>query len=114
MSDTSVTMNKNRIQQRLRNVISASGLSNSEIARRCNVSRGSVGKWLKSGNISKESLLLLCETLNIELSDILNTSDSLLDLAPLQLKVIQLTKELPKEHYYKLEDIVRILEDDSE
>ncbi|GLO64104.1 hypothetical protein MACH09_46120 [Vibrio sp. MACH09] len=105
---------KDLIRNKLKLAVENSKLSKSEIARRVGVTRASVQFWIRTGDISKDNLIAVCQLLHLNISEMLSTDDSVLDLAPLQLKVIQLTKELPKEHYYKLEDIVRILEDDSE
>ncbi|GEK15364.1 helix-turn-helix domain-containing protein [Aliivibrio fischeri] len=54
-----------KIHKQLKVYVTASGLSNSELARRCGVDRATVGRWLKSGNISRNNLVNLCSVLGI-------------------------------------------------
>ncbi|MEZ8088353.1 helix-turn-helix transcriptional regulator [Vibrio sp. 10N.261.55.E12] len=54
-----------RIHELIKTYVLSSGLSNSELARRCDVDRATVGRWLKSGNISRNNLLKLCKVLGI-------------------------------------------------
>ncbi len=54
-----------RIHELLKTYVAASGLSNSELARRCGVDRATVGRWLKSGNISRNNLVNLCAVLGM-------------------------------------------------
>ncbi|MCE7732614.1 MULTISPECIES: helix-turn-helix domain-containing protein [Vibrio harveyi group] len=53
------------IHKQLKSYVSASGFSNSEIARRCGVDRATVGRWLKTGNISRNNLIKLCHVLGV-------------------------------------------------
>ncbi|MEZ8260106.1 MULTISPECIES: helix-turn-helix transcriptional regulator [Vibrio] len=106
-------MSNSALRNRLKLLIKSSSLSQSEIARRIGVTRGSVGHWLTNGNISRENLFALCKVLNVDISQVID-EDSYLNLEPLKVKVIQLTKDLPKEEYYKLEEVIKILDQPSE
>ncbi len=77
------------LKSRLRTLIKTSELSQSEIARRIGVTRGSVGHWLKGGDISRDNLLKLCRALKVDMNEVTG-SDSYLDLEPLKVRVIQL------------------------
>lgn len=77
------------LKSRLRTLIKTSELSQSEIARRIGVTRGSVGHWLKGGDISRDNLLKLCRVLKVDMNEVTG-SDSYLDLEPLKVRVIQL------------------------
>lgn len=69
------------LKSRLRTLIKTSELSQSEIARRIGVTRGSVGHWLKGGDISRDNLLKLCRVLKVDMNEVTG-SDSYLDLEP--------------------------------
>ena len=99
------------LKKRLKSLIKSSPLSQSEIARRIGVTRGSVGHWLTNGHISRENLFALCKVLNVDITEVIDDG-SYLDLKPLQVKVIQLTRDLPEEKYYKLEEVLKILDSD--
>ncbi|MFM2588204.1 helix-turn-helix domain-containing protein [Vibrio sp. TBV020] len=60
------------IKRQLNIYVSRSGLSQSEIGRRLNVSRGTVTNWLRTGHISKANLVKLCHELGISEQDILS------------------------------------------
>lgn len=84
-------------------------LSKSEIARQCGVTRGSVQHWGRTGKISKENLRKLCIALSCDLTDFFYIDKKITNLKPLQEKAINLVKNLPDEHYYKLEEVIMIL-----
>ena len=53
-------------EKRISNAIKNSGLSNTELAKKVNVERTSISKWIKTGRISVENLASLCLVLNID------------------------------------------------
>ncbi len=85
-------------------------LSKSEIARQCGVTRGSVQYWGRTGKISKDNLRKLCDVLDCDLANFFYADEQMMYLKPLQEKAIFLIKNLPDEHYYKLEDVIRFLD----
>ncbi|AUI88914.1 hypothetical protein BS333_21275 (plasmid) [Vibrio azureus] len=103
-------MPDSNLQKRLKALVSSSTLSQSEIARRLGVTRGSVNHWLNGGSISTDNLLSLCALLKVEISELIG-NDSFIELEPLKVRAIQMIKELPDKHYYKLEHVISILED---
>ncbi|MFA0175385.1 helix-turn-helix transcriptional regulator [Vibrio lentus] len=102
---------KDHLKEKVRTLISNSGLKKAQIARELEISRTTVSGWERTGSISRENLSKLCDLLGVDVTDVyLNTNDLL--LAPLQIKVFQLTRNLPREKYYKLEEVIRLLEED--
>ncbi|GIU42782.1 hypothetical protein TUM4438_10140 [Shewanella sairae] len=53
-------------EKRISDAIKACGLSNTELAKRVNVERTSIGKWIQTGRLSVENLANLCSVLNID------------------------------------------------
>jgi len=102
------------IKRQLNIYITRSGHSQSEIARRCKVSRATVTNWLRTGHISKGNLVKLCHELGVSEQEIL--SADLRDFEPLpivltelQKKVIHKVQSLPTESHYILESVDKLL-----
>ncbi len=102
------------IKRQLNIHVKASGLSQSEIARRLEIGRPTVTNWLRTGQISKPNLVKLCQLLNISEQDILSADlrdfdKSPIELTDLQKRVLRKVQNLPKEQHYVLESIEKIL-----
>ncbi|HHY0551845.1 TPA: helix-turn-helix domain-containing protein [Vibrio parahaemolyticus] len=87
------------IEDQVRKALNESRLSNSEIARRCNVARSTVGLWKQGKAIRSKNLSELCVVLGIDLSNNQH-------LRPTQQRVIQLISALDQEH----DDVLLALE----
>jgi transcriptional regulator with XRE-family HTH domain len=53
-------------EKRISEIIKDSGLTYSELARRVNVERSAVGKWVKTGKMSIDNFASLCSELSID------------------------------------------------
>lgn len=98
------------IESKIIDLLKETSLSKSEIARFCGVTRGSVQYWARSGKVSKNNLVKLCTILNQDVNSILDIEGTTNSLRPLQEKAIKLIRYLPNSDYYKLEEVVKILE----
>ncbi|EGQ7795908.1 helix-turn-helix transcriptional regulator [Vibrio parahaemolyticus] len=81
-------MSVDELREKLNLYLANSGLSDSEIARRIGVNRVSVGKWRKTGKISKENLSKLCQELGVSEQDFFSNNPTS-DLPQKKLAVIQ-------------------------
>ena len=118
MSTSSVFNNKAELYQHIKRQlnlhIGMSGLSQSELGRRLNVSRGTVTNWLRTGKISKENLVKLCRELKISEQDILSADlhdfekESVI-LSELQKDIIKKVQLLPADEHFLLVAINKIL-----
>ncbi len=102
------------IKRQLNIYVARSGLSQSEIGRRLNISRGTVTNWLRTGKISKHNLVKLCHELGITEQDILSAdlrdfNDSAVELTEQQKEVIQKVQSLPADSHYILESVNKLL-----
>jgi DNA-binding Xre family transcriptional regulator len=89
----------NTLEKRIQKALADTALSNSEIARRCNVARSTVGLWKDGHTIRSDNLTRLCQVLGID--------DQLeLPLRPQQKKVVRLVSSLQEEH----DDVLHALE----
>ncbi|MCF7507191.1 MULTISPECIES: helix-turn-helix transcriptional regulator [Vibrio] len=100
-------MTTDQFKQKLALYIDSSGLSDSEIARRLDVNRVSVGKWRKTGQISKENLSKLCKELGVSEQEFFYSSTS--DLPHRKLTIIQEVLLLESRDMMIIEDIENIL-----
>ncbi|CAK1769515.1 HTH cro/C1-type domain-containing protein [Vibrio crassostreae] len=98
------------IETKIIDLLEKTSISKSEIARLCGVTRGSVQHWARSGNVSKNNLVKLCEVLDQDIKTLFDTSITTKTLRPFQEKAINIIKNLPDAEYYKLEEVISILE----
>ncbi|MFM2666589.1 hypothetical protein AAFX24_17295 [Vibrio mediterranei] len=97
------------IEEHVIHALKKTALPKSEIARQCNVTRGSVQHWSRTGKISKQNLLKLCQVLSIDINTFFDVEKEMGSLKPLQEKVIYLVRTLPNSDYHKLEDVIQLL-----
>ena len=101
-------MTTEKFRQKIALYLESSGLSDSEIARRLGINRVSVGKWRKTGKISKENLSKLCKELGISEQEFF--SDSLTsDLPYRKLAIIQDVLDLENKEIVIIEEIEKVL-----
>ena len=98
------------IESKVIDLLGETSVSKSEIARLCDVTRASVQYWARTGKVSKDNLVKLCNILNQDINSFLDVQVQLKTLRPLQEKAIKIIKDLPDSEYYKLEDVIKILE----
>ena len=97
------------IEKRLIKALNDCPLSNSEIARRCNVARSTVGKWKLNGKIQTDNLSKLCSVIGLSEKEILNGKKN--QLRDIQLRVICLIRAVPPEQDNLLMAIEKLLSD---
>ncbi len=101
------------IHKQLKSYVSASGFSNSEIARRCGVDRATVGRWLKMGNISRNNLIKLCHVLGISeaafLEEMTISSKGSNDFLEMKKVIINKVILLPEEKSNLLDAVDKLL-----
>ena len=102
-------MTTDDFKRKLTLYIDNSGLSDSEIARRLGVNRVSVGKWRKTGKISKENLSKLSKELGISEQEFFSNSLTS-DLPHRKLSIIQEVLLLEIGEVIVLDEIEKILE----
>lgn len=107
----------NEVHSNIAIAIMKSGMSQSEIAKQTGVSQTSVRRWINNmGGISLEHFLSVSKVIGINPLSILRNEDlqgsKLFEISELEKKVISKTLNLPKEKYYKLEEVIRLLEED--
>ena len=103
---------QNSLHEQLTSAIKSSNYTYSEIAKKVGVSRTSVNKWLKTGGISGVHLIKVCEVLDLDPRIFLSKEVSNLIPGSIQSKALCSIQSLPKEKYYKLEEVIRLLEED--
>lgn len=86
--------------------IDSSGQSDSEIARKIGVSRVSVGRWKKTGQITRENLVRLCGVLGVGEREFYSDEQS----SDMPLKKINIIKKIADLDYDQI-DIIRSIED---
>ncbi len=87
------------LEERVHRALQETTLSNSEIARRCNVARSTVGLWKDGKSIRSDNLSTLCTILGID--DHIESS-----LRPQQRKIVRVISSLSPEY----DDILSSLE----
>ena len=100
------------IQNKVMELIKSSHLSQNQIATQCGVTRASVQNWQRRGKITKENLIKLCEIHGLGINEFLELDNATQELKPLQAKAINIIKTLADQKYYKLEEVIRLLEED--
>ncbi|WP_299144483.1 hypothetical protein [uncultured Vibrio sp.] len=98
------------IEARVIDLLKNTHLSKNKIALLCGVTRGGVQNWARSGKISKSNLVKLCEVLDQDIKTFFDTGVTVKTLRPYQEKAIDIIKNLPDAEYYKLEEVIQILE----
>lgn len=101
-------MTTDEFKQKLTLYLDSSGLSDSEIARRLGVNRVSVGKWRKTGKISKENLSKLSKELGISEQEFFSNSFTS-DLPHRKLSLIQEVLLLEVSEVMVLDELEKIL-----
>ena len=90
------------LDKRIYKALLETSLSNSEIARRCDVARSTVGLW-KAGNVVRsDNLVSLCRALGIDEHIEVN-------LRPQQKTLVRMISSLPPEHDYVLKALEVLL-----
>lgn len=99
--------NKPPIAGRLEALLKRSGMNKSALARICGVTPQSVGKWFRTGSISKESAIKIAEAFDVSLAWLLGENaedaDKVVDsgyqpesLSDQQKELLQLFSRLPE------------------
>ncbi|MFA0053688.1 MULTISPECIES: helix-turn-helix domain-containing protein [Vibrio] len=108
-----MTESRSKQAELLKESIIKSGLSKAEISRQVGVTRTSVSRWIKTGYISKEHIIKLSSVLGVDAMTLLHGfSEDKPRAGSLQAKAHRLIDNLSKEKYYKLEEVIRLLEED--
>ncbi|GLT20191.1 hypothetical protein GCM10007938_39740 [Vibrio zhanjiangensis] len=94
------------LRDKIRLHIDGSGQSDSEIARKIGVSRVSVGRWKKTGQITRENLVKLCSILGVSERDFYSDEIS----SEMPLKKINIIKKIADLDYNQL-DLIKRIED---
>ncbi|MFA0077688.1 helix-turn-helix domain-containing protein [Vibrio artabrorum] len=103
-----------KAQKNLALAIKNSPLSNFEIAKRVGVSHTTINRWMENGGVKIEHVIKVCEVLNIDFYSLFERGPDydLSHISSLERKVLELMQKIPKEKYYKLEEVIRLLEED--